>query len=121
MERRDGLVDIARRAAATAGASRATFIHTDIDAVSFDGYDGIYLYNPFFEQSANTFPSSTKTWNARPPRTGTSSAPPSTSCAPRRGRSSSSPITASEASCRPSFVNWVTSGGNDRLEMWMKR
>src|SRR5204863_2649593 len=45
VERRAGLVDIARRAAATAGASRATFVHADIDAVSFDGYDGIYLYN----------------------------------------------------------------------------
>jgi SAM-dependent methyltransferase len=49
-ERREDLVDIARRAASRLGVSRATFVRENIDAFSFEGFDGIYLYNPFFEQ-----------------------------------------------------------------------
>ena len=50
LERRERLVAIARDAAARFGAERATFVHTNIDAYSFEGFNGIYLYNPFYEQ-----------------------------------------------------------------------
>jgi len=50
LERRSGLVDIARSAASELGATRATFVHADVDSFSFEGFDGIYLYNPFQEQ-----------------------------------------------------------------------
>jgi predicted RNA methylase len=50
VERRGNLVSIARAAASRLGASRATFVHTNIDAYSLEGFDGIYLYNPFYEQ-----------------------------------------------------------------------
>jgi hypothetical protein len=50
VERRGRLVRIARGAALHHGAHRATFVHANIDAFSFDGFSGIYLYNPFYEQ-----------------------------------------------------------------------
>ena len=50
LERRKRLVDIARGAAARLHVSRATFVHANVDAFSFEGFDGIYLYNPFYEQ-----------------------------------------------------------------------
>ena len=51
VERRGHLVDIARGAAAQLEiSSRATFVHSNIDTFSFEGFDGIYLYNPFYEQ-----------------------------------------------------------------------
>jgi SAM-dependent methyltransferase len=50
VERRAHLVDIARGAAARLEISRATFVHANIDSFSFEGFDGIYLYNPFYEQ-----------------------------------------------------------------------
>ncbi len=50
VERRGSLVDIARRAASRLGAARATFIHANADSFTFDGFNGIYLYNPFYEQ-----------------------------------------------------------------------
>jgi SAM-dependent methyltransferase len=49
VERRGSLVQVARQAASQMGASRATFIHSNVDSFSFDGFSGIYLYNPFFE------------------------------------------------------------------------
>jgi hypothetical protein len=49
-ERRRNLVEIARATALRLGAARATFVHTNIDACSFEGFDGFYLYNPFYEQ-----------------------------------------------------------------------
>ena len=49
VERRRHLVDIARGAAARLETSRATFVHANIDSFSFEGFDGIYLYNPFYE------------------------------------------------------------------------
>lgn len=50
IERRERLIHVARRAAEQAGAARTTFIHANVNAFSFGGFDGIYLYNPFFEQ-----------------------------------------------------------------------
>jgi predicted RNA methylase len=50
VERRSRLVGIARRAATQLGASRATFVHANVDRFSVDGFNGIYLYNPFHEQ-----------------------------------------------------------------------
>lgn len=50
VERRGHLVDIARGAAARLEISRVTFVHANIDTFSFEGFDGIYLYNPFYEQ-----------------------------------------------------------------------
>jgi len=50
VERRAHLVDIARGAAARLEIPRATFVHANIDTLSFEGFDGIYLYNPFYEQ-----------------------------------------------------------------------
>jgi predicted RNA methylase len=49
-ERREDLVDIARGAASRLGISRATFVRANVDTFSFEGFDGIYLYNPFYEQ-----------------------------------------------------------------------
>lgn len=50
VERRPHLVEIARRTAAGFGATRATFVEGNADGFSFEGFDGIYLYNPFYEQ-----------------------------------------------------------------------
>ena len=50
LERRENLIRVAREAAATLGAARATFVHSNVDSFSFEGFDGVYLYNPFYEQ-----------------------------------------------------------------------
>jgi predicted RNA methylase len=52
VERREGLVRVAREAATRLGASRAKFIHSNVDSFSFEGFDGVYLYNPFYEQTS---------------------------------------------------------------------
>jgi SAM-dependent methyltransferase len=49
VELREDLVLIARDTAKTLGASRATFVHGDVADLSFAGFDGVFLYNPFFE------------------------------------------------------------------------
>jgi predicted RNA methylase len=57
VERRANLVEIARAAAARLRASQTTFVNDNVDAFSFEGFDGIYLYNPFHEQiSASVIP-----------------------------------------------------------------
>ena len=53
VERRKRLVEIARSAASHYGADRATFVQADIDAFSFEGFSGIYLYHPVYEQISN--------------------------------------------------------------------
>ena len=53
VEWRRNLVEIARRTALGFGAVRATFVHASVDTFAFDGFDGIYLYNPFYEQISN--------------------------------------------------------------------
>jgi len=53
VERRGRLVEIARRAATRLGAGRTTFVHANVDAFSFEGFNGVYLYNPFYEQICN--------------------------------------------------------------------
>ena len=50
IERRRDLVEIAQRTAVRHGAHRVTFVHTDADVFSFEGFSGVYLYNPFYEQ-----------------------------------------------------------------------
>jgi SAM-dependent methyltransferase len=50
VEWRGNLVEIARRTALRFSAARATFVHASVDTFAFDGFDGIYLYNPFYEQ-----------------------------------------------------------------------
>ena len=53
LERRGRLVGVARGAAAHYGAERATFVHGNVDEFSFEGFTGIYLFNPFYEQISN--------------------------------------------------------------------
>jgi SAM-dependent methyltransferase len=50
VEWRGDLVEIARRTAVRFGAARASFVHASVDTFAFDGFDGFYLYNPFYEQ-----------------------------------------------------------------------
>lgn len=50
VERREHLVHIASTAATRLGATRATFVQADVATFSFEGFDGVYLYNPFHEQ-----------------------------------------------------------------------
>jgi SAM-dependent methyltransferase len=50
VERRGSLVEIARHAALKFGAGRARFVHADVESFPFEGFDGVYLYNPFYEQ-----------------------------------------------------------------------
>lgn len=50
VERRGYLVDIAKQTALRFGADRARFVHASADNFSFEGFDGVYLYNPFYEQ-----------------------------------------------------------------------
>jgi SAM-dependent methyltransferase len=52
VERRGRLVAIARSAAASLGVSRATFVHANVESFPFHGFNGVYLYNPFYEQIA---------------------------------------------------------------------
>jgi hypothetical protein len=52
VEQRAYLVAIARSTAAQLDAGRAAFVHANMDSFSFDGFNGIYLYNPFYEQIA---------------------------------------------------------------------
>lgn len=52
IERRASLVNIARHAADAMGAASARFVHADLTTTFFDGFDGVYLYNPFYEQVA---------------------------------------------------------------------
>jgi hypothetical protein len=56
VERRQHLVDIAGATATKLGASRATFVHASIDQFRLEGFDGVYLYNPFFEQISRYLP-----------------------------------------------------------------
>ncbi len=56
IERREQLVNIASGAASRLGATRATFIHADVATFCFEGFDGVYLYNPFHEQISPYLP-----------------------------------------------------------------
>jgi SAM-dependent methyltransferase len=56
VERRRRLVEIAGWAAARLGVGQVTFVHSNIDRFPFEGFDGIYLYNPFFEQIGRLLP-----------------------------------------------------------------
>jgi SAM-dependent methyltransferase len=50
IDRRPALVAVARDAATRTGAARALFHHANVLRFPFDGYDGFYFYNPFYEQ-----------------------------------------------------------------------
>ncbi len=50
VERRPHLVDVARAAAARCGVRRVRFSRANIVDFDFSGFDGFYLFNPFFEQ-----------------------------------------------------------------------
>ncbi|HVV48038.1 MAG TPA: methyltransferase domain-containing protein [Polyangia bacterium] len=50
VERRGYLVEVGRQAALRLGADRATFVPASVDSFSFEGFNGVYLYNPFYEQ-----------------------------------------------------------------------
>jgi SAM-dependent methyltransferase len=56
VELREDLVLVAREAAKTLGASRATFVQADVADFPFDGFDGVFLYNPFFEHVSRLRP-----------------------------------------------------------------
>ena len=49
VEQRRDLVEIARGAALMLGADRARFVHASVDSFSLEGFNGVYLYNPFYE------------------------------------------------------------------------
>jgi hypothetical protein len=48
LEQRGDLVEIARVAAVRWRAPRTTFVHAEVDSFSFAGFNGIYMYNPFY-------------------------------------------------------------------------
>lgn len=50
MERRAHLVATARHVAQRLSADRAHFVRADVLDCTFDGHDGFYFYNPFYEQ-----------------------------------------------------------------------
>jgi hypothetical protein len=50
VEQRGYLVDIAKRTSLRFGAARATFVHANVAGFPFEGFNGVYLYNPFHEQ-----------------------------------------------------------------------
>jgi predicted RNA methylase len=122
VERRADLVAVARRAAEQMGATRATFIHAEIESLTIDGFDGVYLYNPFFEHISRKLPLVDRTVE-------------------RSGRAHRRVVRALEAKLRamPAPVVVVTyhgfggqlpptfshvgdePAGNDRLELWVKR
>jgi len=56
VEQRKNLVDIATGAAKRCGASRARFIHDNMMSIDWSEFDGIYLFNPFYEQIADGIP-----------------------------------------------------------------
>lgn len=56
VERRRNLVEVSETAAARLGVTRATFLHSSFDRIGFEAFDGIYLYNPFFEHITRAFP-----------------------------------------------------------------
>jgi predicted RNA methylase len=56
LERRNSLIDLAGKAAAELGISRVAFVHASVDQFRFEGFDGVYLYNPFFEQISRYLP-----------------------------------------------------------------
>ena len=49
VEQRGDLVAIARSTAASLGVSKASFVHTNVASLPFDGFNGVYMYNPFYE------------------------------------------------------------------------
>ena len=50
LEQRSHLVEVARTAAARLGARRVRFVNANIVDADWDGVDGVYLFNPFYEQ-----------------------------------------------------------------------
>lgn len=56
LERRLRLVQIAQSAATAVGVSRVAFAHASVEDFCFEGFDGIYLYNPFYEQISRFLP-----------------------------------------------------------------
>ncbi len=50
VEQRPHLVDVARTAAKEFYASRARFMNGNVMRLDWDGFDGIYFFNPFYEQ-----------------------------------------------------------------------
>ncbi|HEX4405763.1 MAG TPA: class I SAM-dependent methyltransferase [Polyangia bacterium] len=122
VERRGDLVAVARAAALRMGATGATFIHANVEDLSFDGFDGIYLYNPFFEHVSRKLPLIDRAVD-------------------RSGRAYRRVVRAIEDKLRampapvvvvtyhgfggqiPRELGYVGSepAGNDRLELWIKR
>ena len=54
VERREGLVEIARSVGDRVGAVRASFLHANVRRFPFARFDGFYLYNPFYEEINRT-------------------------------------------------------------------
>ena len=50
VEQRLWLVSVARESALRLGIHRAHFVHGNVTEISFEPYDGFYLFNPFHEQ-----------------------------------------------------------------------
>lgn len=49
IEQRKSLFDVAVNCANLLGASRASFIHGNLDTLDWSQFDAFYLYNPFYE------------------------------------------------------------------------
>lgn len=56
IEQRSGLVAVARAVAKVFEARRARFLHANITDVDLCSFDGLYLYNPFYEQICGSLP-----------------------------------------------------------------
>lgn len=56
VEQRGNLVDIAQVAARACDAARTRFIHENILTLDWTGFDGFYLFNPFYEHIASWLP-----------------------------------------------------------------
>jgi hypothetical protein len=122
VERREPLVHIARRAATRLGAARATFVHSNFDALPFRGFDGIYLYNPFYEHLAKYLPLIDGAFERSPAAhryfvrvmiEKLRAAPPPVCVVSYHGFGGAMP---------PEFhFAGEEAAGNDRLEVWIKR
>jgi SAM-dependent methyltransferase len=56
IEQRGDLVDIARLTARRCGASRTQFLHGNMMDMAWSEFDGLYLFNPFYEHISDYLP-----------------------------------------------------------------
>jgi predicted RNA methylase len=122
VERRADLVEVAGRAAREMGAARATFIHANVEALPFDGFDGFYLYNPFFEHISRHLPLVDRTLE----RSGRAHRRVVRSIEEKLGALPAPAVVVTYhgfgGQLPPDFSHVGDEpAGNDRLELWIKR